>query len=142
MQSQEGGLSVNQPRCFFAHLGGCDGQLVRAHLLPRRLLKREVRYGIVRENGKWRPLGRYEDRYELPFIGLQELVDDPRSWVPMCGGATGISGHHGMVDHSRTLRIARCDLPAGLEEFAAEVGLTHWLTREYGPLASDERKAA
>lgn len=134
-------LQRQEPRCFFAHLGGCDGQLVRGHLIPRQLLKREVRYGIVRENGKWRPLGRNEDKYQLPHVPLQQLIDDPRSWVPMCGGPTGIGGHHGRLDTARTLRIARCDLPAGLEEFAAETGLEWFLEREYGPL-DNERRAA
>ncbi len=129
--------------CFVAGwpgAGPCDGRLVRAHLIPRQCIKREVRYGIVRENGRWRPLGRYEDRYDLAHVPVGELVNDPRTWVPMCGGICGNGAHHGMLDHSRKLRIPRSALPAGLEEFAAETGLTFWLEREYGPM--DEREAA
>jgi hypothetical protein len=84
--------------------GPCDGWLVRAHLIPKQLLKRE---------------------HVDPW--------DPRAWVPVCGGPTGIGGHHGQLDHSRTLRIPRDALPVMVEEFAAEHGLTWWLEREYGP---------
>jgi hypothetical protein len=83
--------------------GPCDGHLVKAHLIPKQLLKRE---------------------------GLP-LWDDA-VWVPMCGGPTGIGGHHGMLDHSRTLRIPRDAIPSDLEAFAAEHGLSYWLDREYG----------
>jgi hypothetical protein len=85
--------------------GPCDGRLVRAHLIPKQLLKRE-------HLSQW----------------------DPRVWVPCCGGPTGIGGHHGMLDHSRTLKIPRGALPIAVEEFARETGLTWWLDREYGPL--------
>jgi hypothetical protein len=59
---------------------------------------------------------------------------DERTWIWGCGGLTGIGGHHGQLDHSRTLRVPREKLPPGLEDFAAEHGLTWWLDREYGPL--------
>lgn len=97
------------PGCWVAfHIvspGPCSGRLVKAHLIPAQLLKRE-------QLDHW----------------------DPRVWVPLCGGATGLSGHHGQLDHSRTLKIPRDALPPAVEEFAAEHGLTWYLEREYGPL--------
>jgi hypothetical protein len=101
--------------CFFASLpgaGSCDGRLRRVHLIPRQLLKRE--FG--------------------PSLG-EKLAEDPRTWVPGCGGGMGISGHHGMLDYSRTLRVPRGRLPEGVEEFAAQHGLSWWLDREYGERA-------
>lgn len=102
-----------RPRCWFASLpdaGPCDGRLVRCHLLPQQLLRREVGSG-------WR-----------------KVAADPRSWVWGCGGPVGIGGHHGQLDSSRALRIPRHRLPAGVEALAAELGLTWWLDRTYGPL--------
>lgn len=90
--------------------GACDGRLIRAHLLPRQLLGRE--------------LGAAEAR---------AAVKDPRSWVWACGGAVGVGGHHGQLDYARTLRVPRHRLPAGLEDLALELGLVWWLDREYGP---------
>jgi len=37
-----------------------------------------------------------------------------------------------MLDHSRTLKVPREALPAGLVEFADELGIGWWLEREYG----------
>jgi hypothetical protein len=82
----------------------CDGRLVRCHLIPKQ---------------------------KIQHAGGD--VWDPRSWVWGCGGPTGIGGHHGMLDHSRTLRLARHALPAGIEEFAYELGLMWYLEQEYGP---------
>lgn len=87
----------------------CDGRLVKAHLIPRQLLLREI--AVERSAG---------------------AVWDDRVWVWACGGITGVSGHHGMLDASRTLRIPRAALPPDLEEFADEHGLGWWLDREYG----------
>jgi hypothetical protein len=96
--------------CWFqAHLDGigpCSGRLVKCHLLPRQLLKRE---------------------------GYTWAIDDDRSWVPGCGGPMGNAGHHGMLDTSRTLRIPRSVVPSYVEELAEECGLGWWLDREYGP---------
>ena len=83
----------------------CDGRLVRCHLIPKPLIQQ---YG-----GK---------------------VWDRRAWVWGCGGPTGMSGHHGMLDYSRTLRIPRRCLPAGTEQFASELGLLWFLDRTYGPV--------
>lgn len=93
----------------------CEGRLIRAHLIKRQTLLRE-----------------------LPAEVAARAIDDPRSWVPACGGPQGNGGHHGMADHSRTLRIPYDNLPAGLIELAAETGLLWWLEREYG----ENRRAA
>jgi hypothetical protein len=96
------------PGCWVAehvqNSGPCDGRLVRAHLIPKQLLRRERLF-------EW----------------------DPRVWVPVCGGPTGIGGHHGQLDHSRTLRIPREKLPAFVEQFADDNGIGWYLDREYGP---------
>ena len=84
-------------------MGPCDGRLVRCHLIPKPLL--------VRAQGK---------------------VWDRRAWVWGCGGETGINGHHGMLDNSRTLRIPRGKLPTGLEALAQELELEFYLDRTYG----------
>jgi hypothetical protein len=106
----------SKPTCFAATLegaGACDGQLVKAHLIPRQLIKRELARGLSTRE-------------------LAELCWDARVWVPMCGGPMGNAGHHGALDFARTLRIPRALLPVGVEEFALEHGLEWWLTREYG----------
>lgn len=125
-------------RCFFAgwpDAGPCDGALIRAHLVPRQLLKRDFPWGVVlAEDGRWYRRFRGESRPEASrFRSLKALCDDPRSFVACCGGPMGPGGHHGMLDQSRTLRIPREQLPAAVEEFAAELGLVWWLDREYGP---------
>lgn len=117
--------------CFFQGQGPCDGALIRAHLIPRQLLRREFPHGVLLEDGAWRKATRYEDRYELPHRNTTDLCNDVRSWVPCCGGPQGNAGHHGQLDHSRVLRIARDELPAAVEEFAAELGLTWFIERTY-----------
>lgn len=84
----------------------CDGRLVKVHLIPRALLRRE---------------------------GLQAFCDDERGWVWACGGMTGNAGCHGRLDTTRSLRIPRENLPPAVEQMAHELGLRWWLTREYGP---------
>jgi hypothetical protein len=97
--------------CWLAQFSDkpCDGRLRKCHLIPRRLILREV-----------------------PAEVAAGAVWDPRCWIWACGGPTGVSGHHGMLDTSRTLRIPRSHLPAELEDFAAEHRLTWWLDRTYG----------
>jgi hypothetical protein len=65
-----------RPDCWLAQFSTkpCEGRLIRAHLIPRQLLKRE---------------------------GHPEAIDDPRSSVWSCGGIMGNAGHHGMFDASR-----------------------------------------
>jgi hypothetical protein len=115
------------PGCWFAQnvigCGQCDGQLVRCHLIPKSWLKRELMN---------RTLLSMAPRKECE-AAVKPVLWDERIWVLGCGGPTGIGGHHGMLDQSRKLRIAREVLPPELEEFAAEYGLEWWLDREYGP---------
>lgn len=97
--------------CFLAQFRPdvpCSGRLIRAHLLPRQLLRREL------------------DR--TTYLAA---VEDPRSWIPACGGIMGPTGHHGMLDYSRTLRIPYDKLPPGTVELARELGLDWWLEREF-----------
>jgi hypothetical protein len=82
----------------------CDGQLVRCHLIPRQLLARE---------------------------GHDALIEDRRTWVPGCGGPTGIGGHHGELDTSRKLRIPLWRIPTETLLLLEEIGLGWWLEREY-----------
>lgn len=117
--------------CFFADRSSCDGYLIRAHLIPRQLIKREFPYGALFDDGRWRRATRYEDRYDLAHRTVDELINDERTWVPCCGGLQGNSGHHGQLDHSRTLRITREQLPAMVRHFAEELRLTWWIEREY-----------
>lgn len=101
----------SRPRCFFADLPGagpCDGKLRKCHLIAKQTIGRELGAAF-----KW----------------------DDRTWVWGCGGPMGCSGHHGMLDYSRTLRVPRERLPAALEQFAEETGLVWYLEREYGPLS-------
>jgi hypothetical protein len=87
----------------------CEGQLVRAHLIPKQQLLKAV-----------------------PAERSGEIVNDTRGWVWACGGPTGIGGHHGMFDQSRTLRVARDRIPEATVELAEELGLTWWLDKTYG----------
>lgn len=105
---------TNEPRCFFAdrNAGPCSGSLIRAHLVPKQLLKRSFPHGKA---------GRT----------TQELIDDQRSWVPCCGGEQGNGGHHGQLDQARTLRIPVDELPAGFSEFMDELGMAWWVRKHY-----------
>lgn len=89
---------MRDPFCWVAQQlpdsGDCDGQLIRAHLIPRQLLRRE---------------------------GFARYADDPRSYAWVCGGPTGIGGHHGKLDQARTARPGRHHLPAGVEALAREL---------------------
>lgn len=105
------------PGCWVAEraakiggVGPCDGRLIRAHLIPKQVLTREIKPVCPRA-----------------------VLWDPRVWVPMCGGPTGIGGHHGRVD-GRQLAIPRRLLPPELEEFAREHGLEWRLDHDYGGL--------
>jgi hypothetical protein len=82
--------------------GPCRGRLVRGHLIPKQKIKRAG-------GDPW----------------------DERAWVVMCGGLTGIGGHHGAVDGLR-LRVPRAAIPQDTEALAAELGLSAWLDRFYG----------
>lgn len=87
----------------------CEGRLVRVHLIPKQLISREC--GCDKND---------------------PLVWDDAVWVWGCGGITGCSGHHGALDVSRRLRIARDEIPARTEAFAAAHHLAWFLERTYG----------
>ena len=118
------------PECFFAHLGGCEGRLVKAHLIPKQRIKAAYSSAASRARAvSLVPL-------EAPMQALidrrsEDVIWDPRVWVPMCGGLTGIGGHHGAFD-AKQIRLRRDELPEGLEEFAREYGLEWSLDRDYG----------
>lgn len=121
------------PACWFAgreEAGPCDGVLIRAHLVPKQRIRRELdsRRARLRREG----VERLGGLLVIPESMEDGVVWDRRAWVPMCGGIMGNAGHHGAFDH-RQLRIARGDLPAVVEEFAAEFGLEWSLERDYGP---------
>lgn len=104
---------MSRPRCFFQGWAGpCDGRLIRAHLIRRQVLERELN-------------------------ASRKLIDDPRLWVWCCGGPTGAAGHHGALDTARTLRIPRRRLPADFIALCEELGLGWWVDREY-PLVREE----
>lgn len=128
----------DEPHCFFADWGPCDGFLIRAHLIPQQLLRREFRHGLLLEDGKWRKADRYEDRYELPWRTADDLCNDQRTWVVCCGGPQGQAGHHGQLDGYK-LKLVREDLPAAVEEFAEQYGLVWYLDRRYGLRTSEPR---
>jgi hypothetical protein len=86
----------------------CEGALIRAHLIPQQLLKR------------W---------------GHHHLVNDPATWVWACGGIMGVSGHHGLMDHSRRLWLPYEAIPSRTIECAKAIGLDWWLEHEYRPFA-------
>ena len=100
--------------CWLAQFSAnpCEGGLIRAHLLPKQLIRREIR-----------------DREEA-----QMVINDPRSWVPCCGGRSGLAGHHAELDTTMSIVIPRSALPPDLEELAAEVGMMWWVDRHYGLL--------
>jgi hypothetical protein len=101
--------------------------LVRAHLIPKQVIRRGVISARrIAPGDRW-PVT-VDQRAELARI-----LWDERSWVPCCGGPMGNGGHHGMLDQSRRLRVPRDRLPVAVEEFAAELNLSWWLDREYGP---------
>lgn len=110
--SERSAVANRAKKCWFASLPGagpCDGKLRKCHLIPAQTIKREVGKAHV-----W----------------------DPRVWVWGCGGPMGISGHHGQLDSSRTLRVPRDRVPGDVEWFAEEFGLGWWLDREYGVLSA------
>jgi hypothetical protein len=106
------------PECFFAHLGGCEGRLVKAHLVPKQTINREVIAPLLREHGQ--------------IVTERALKDsilwDPRCWRWMCGGwGYGSSGHHGMYD---AYQIRLHAWPEDFLEFLREYGI-EWMADRY-----------
>jgi hypothetical protein len=121
------------PGCFFAGRPGwgpCDGPLIRAHLIAKQFIKREV-FSARRAQGLTSAQAR---------AGVTDVAWDDRVWVPCCGGPTGIGGHHAELDSPLSMvRLPRAALPEGVEEFAAELDeligrevFASWLDRTYG----------
>jgi hypothetical protein len=107
------GEPFRSPGCWLAQFSEhpCDGRLIRAHLIPKQRVKRELRgYGPAK---------------------LAEVLWDTRCWIPACGGMMGNAGHHGAFDQ-RQLYVPRWALPAGVEEYALEHGLVWSLDRDFG----------
>lgn len=104
--------------CFLAEHGvyergpmpPCDGTPIRAHLIPQQLLKRTA---LVR-NGE---------------IALY----DPRLWRWACGGIMGCTGHHGMLDYAKTLRLPAEAIDAELRALAVDLDVEWYLDRVYLP---------
>jgi hypothetical protein len=103
-------------------IGPCQGQLRKAHLIPKQMIKRELPL--------WDPW-------------------HPALWVPCCGGMHGNAGHHGAFDYSKRLRLRRESLPVLLERIVPvmdeEVGrevFASFLDREYGPRVAVARANA
>lgn len=133
--SSQGYIRV-RPACFFAGrpgAGPCDGELIRAHLIPKQRIKREARAARAaqRRGEELSPA-----RVALLARSIPLLVWDPRCWVPMCGGPMGQGGHHGAFDAGGVgkLVIARADLPPAVEEYAEQYGLGWSLDADYGPM--------
>jgi hypothetical protein len=94
------------PECFFKHLGGCEGRLVKAHLVPKSRLKVELNWNIQSHHGRlW----------------------DSRCWRWMCGGPTGIGGHHGAYD---AYQIRLHAWPEDFLEFLREYDI-EWMADRY-----------
>lgn len=110
------------PECFFKHLGGCEGRLVKAHLIPKQRIKREC----LSHNRRWH----YEAEEPDLIWDPANVLWDGRCWVWMCGGPTGIGGHHGMFDN-RQIRLNYTEIPTCTKEFAKEYGLEWSLERDY-----------
>jgi len=103
-------------RCWLARFSSrpCGGPLERAHLIRQQVIIRELRLA------KPKLAGSAEQQRSF------RIVWDERAWVWAC------ARHHHALDKSRRLRIARSDLPPGVEAFAARYGLRWYLAREYG----------
>jgi hypothetical protein len=106
---------MSEPECFFAHLGGCEGRLVKAHLVPKSVLKRE-----------WQT-ARYHGRLSTE-VHIGDMIDDCRCWRWMCGGlGYGNSGHHGMYDQ---YQIRLHAWPEDFLEFLREHDI-EWMADKY-----------
>lgn len=106
------------PECYFAHLGGCEGRLVKAHLIPKQSLKRELYYRALK-NGMHKSVAREE---------AANVVWDARCWRWVCGGyGYGSEGHHGQVDAKQ---ISWGPWPEDLIEFLKEHDL-EWMAVSY-----------
>lgn len=88
----------------------CDGRMARVHLIPQTILKRT---DAVRSGGL--------------------ALFDPRLWRWACGGIMGCTGHHGMFDMQKTLRVPFEALDDELLDLAESIGVGWWIERSYLP---------
>jgi hypothetical protein len=117
------------PDCFLAKFSThpCDGQLVRCHLIPKQKLK-----AIWHSVHSGKPANPHLINVDLsPWPKMQDLIWDRRTWVWGCGGPMGNAGHHGMLDHSRTIQVPFEALPVETFELARHLELVWWLETEY-----------
>lgn len=103
----------------------CGGRMTKAHLISKQAIRKEI----------WNPALAEPNLDGFPSC-LRHLQDDPRCWVPTCWS------HHQALDIARTLRISREQLPAAVEEYAAQYGVVRLLEREYGYLPEPVRAVA
>ncbi|HWJ49569.1 MAG TPA: hypothetical protein VNR42_01035 [Solirubrobacteraceae bacterium] len=128
--------------CFFAGRDGagpCEGSLIRAHLVDKQKIRQTFRKGAWKDGDSWvnrlpfEALTDPETAAGWTHLSLDEILDDRRCWTPMCGGLTGLTGHHGRFDNPNDeLHIPRLLLPARVEEFAVEFSFDAFLDRKYG----------
>jgi hypothetical protein len=128
-------------RCWMRGTVLCRGELDGHHLIPKQRIKRAFPHGAG-VGSPWGPIRAGErgiDRYlimatvggedvdiaELPVRTLDELLWDERNGILLC------RLHHDRLEQ-RLFVPARSDLPARVEEFAAELGLGWSLDRTFG----------
>jgi hypothetical protein len=102
----------------------CDGQLVRAHLIPKQRTKKQFQ----RAGGAWH---KFNDKNHAFWVPLDELLWAPASYRWVCGGPMGQGGHHGRID-GRQIRVPRSVIPVETEEWAERFGLAWSLDHDYG----------
>jgi hypothetical protein len=106
---------MSEPECFFKDRGGCEGRLVKAHLVPKSAIRIELLY---QQEGPRQARENY----------WREAIRDPRCWRWMCGGlGYGNAGHHGMYDQ---YQIRLHAWPEDFLEFLREFDI-EWMADKY-----------
>lgn len=121
----------------------CDGGLDGHHLLPKQWLKDEFPFTDESKGEGWVISGTCPCEchridagpihYDVALYpscvhcSLADLLNDPRNGVPCC------NRHHNMLER-HLIVVRRGDIPAHVEEFAAELGdrAVARLERDYG----------
>ena len=116
---------MDRERCLRLSIGapgtvnGFDGH----HVLPKQVLKREVRWPIDVPNV--RGGGVHPVMHGSYRVTLDEVLVDVRVGVPLR------RWHHDQWENRR-LHVPRRLIPVGVEEVALELGLDWWLDRTFG----------
>lgn len=112
-----GSMPGEDPVCFLAEFSDtpCGGRMEKAHLIKQQVIRKEI----------WNQ--QVELREMLGENGAGILLWDARVWRPAC------HTHHFHLDESKRIRLTRQQLPASVEEYAAEYGISWWLEKTYGP---------